>query len=124
LPPGSRIVLNTYGIPGWEPDTQEEIVGDCSNWCTSLLHVVPAQAAGVWQAPFGELTLSQTFQLLSGTLSSGGRTTPIEKGRLLGNRITFSAAGLEYVGRIEGDRIEGTPISGGGPQSWTATRNR
>ncbi len=122
LPPGTRIVLNTYGIPGWEPDAKEVLVGECSNFCTSMLHIVPAPVAGVWQLPFGELTLIQQFQMISGTLSSGGRTNPLGSGRLRGDRITFSVAGAEYTGHAKGDRIEGNRDSGGNRQSWTATR--
>ena len=122
LPPGTRIVLNTYGIPGWEPDAKEVLVGECSSWCMSMLHIVPAPVAGVWQLPFGELTLIQQFQMVSGTLSSGGRTTPLGSGRLRGDRITFSVEGAEYTGHAKGDRIEGNRDSGGNRQSWTATR--
>jgi len=60
--------------------------------------------------------------MISGTLSSGGRTTPLGSGRLRGDRITFSVAGAEYTGHAKGDRIEGNRDSGGNRQSWTATR--
>jgi len=124
LPPGTRIVLNTLDIPGWEPDAKEMVDGDCESWCTSLLHIVPAHVAGVWRLPFGELTLKQQFQIVSGTLASGGRTTPIDNGRMSGDRIAFSAAGVEYTGRVVDDRIEGSPSSRDNPQSWTATRRQ
>jgi hypothetical protein len=122
LPPGTRIVVNTYGIPKWQPDTEERVVGDCGNWCNSMLYIVPARVAGVWQLPAGELTLGQQFQMVSGTLSSNGRTVPIDRGRLRGDRITVSIAGVEYEGRVTGDRIEGTTGSGTSRQNWTATR--
>ena len=122
LPPGTRIVLNTLGIPGWEPDAREVLVGDCASWCTALLHIVPARVAGVWQLPSGELTLAQQIQMVSGTLSSGGTTAAVANGRLRGDRITFSVAGVEYTGRVTADRIEGTAGSGGNPRTWTATR--
>jgi SAM-dependent methyltransferase len=122
LPPGTRIVLNTFSIPGWEPDAKDVIVGDCSSWCMSLLYIVPAHVAGVWQLPSGELTLTQQFQIVSGTLSAGGRTTPIDNGRIHGDRITFSVAGVEYVGKAQRNRIEGSTSSGATRQSWTATR--
>ncbi|MBI4476575.1 MAG: methyltransferase domain-containing protein [Acidobacteria bacterium] len=41
LKPGTRIVVNTFGIPGWEPDVTEQITGDCSSWCTAMLYHVP-----------------------------------------------------------------------------------
>jgi ubiquinone/menaquinone biosynthesis C-methylase UbiE len=43
LAPGSRIVLNTFSIPGWNPDFTERIPGQCASWCTLHLYVVPAR---------------------------------------------------------------------------------
>jgi len=123
LPPGTRIVLNTFDIPGWEPDAKDVLVGgECTSWCTTLLHIVPARVAGVWQLPSGELTVTQQFQKLSGTLSSGGTTAPVSNGRLRGDRITFNVAGVEYTGRVTGDRMEGSAGPEGGSRSWSARR--
>jgi hypothetical protein len=124
LPPGTRIVLNTLGIPEWEPDAREALVGDCASWCTALLHIVPAKVAGVWQLPSGELNLEQKFQMVTGTLSSGSDRVPVSDGRLLGEQISFKVGGEEYTGRVTGDRMEGTASSGGSKRSWTATRRR
>jgi SAM-dependent methyltransferase len=124
LRPGTRIVLNTLGIPGWEPDAQELIVGDCAGWCTVLLHIVPAHVAGVWRLPAGELVLDQQFQVVSGTLSSEGRTLALRDGRLRGDRITFAVEDVVYEGRVTGDRIEGTSGNGEHRQSWMASRSR
>jgi SAM-dependent methyltransferase len=49
LRPGSRLVLNTFGIHEWEPDVTEKIEGDCASWCTAMLYIVPAQVAGTWK---------------------------------------------------------------------------
>jgi hypothetical protein len=124
LRPGTRIVLNTYGIPGWQPDESETIQGDCSNWCTALLHIVPAQVAGTWLLPFGKLTLSQDVQMLAGTLSSADRSTPLDSGRLRGDEISFTVAGVNYTGRVSGDVMEVSTSSNGAPRAWTATRAR
>jgi SAM-dependent methyltransferase len=43
LKPGSRIVLNTFGVPGWKPDLTEQVQGECSSWCTALLYTLPAK---------------------------------------------------------------------------------
>jgi hypothetical protein len=123
LPPGTRIVLNTLGIPGWEPDAREVLDGECESWCNSLLHIVPARVAGVWQLGTGELTLTQQFQMISGTLASGGRNAPVVNGRLRGDRIMFNVAGTEYTGRVNGERMEGS-TTGGAQQTWTATRKQ
>ena len=72
LTPGSRIVSNTFGIEGWAPD-ETETLPSCNDWCTALLWIVPAKVAGKWRLAQGDLTLEQTYQVLSGTLGN----TPI-----------------------------------------------
>ena len=61
--------------------------------------------------------------MISGTLTEGGRTTPIVNGRMKGDQITFTAGGTEYTGRVNGARIEGTVTSAGQVAPWTATRS-
>ncbi len=119
LKPGSRIVLNTYKIPGWEPDVSETITGDCQSWCTSMLHFVPANVAGAWKLPTGQLTLSQSFQMLSGELVTGGSKTPISDARMRGDEIAFTAGGVKYTGRVSGKSMSGKRSDG---QAWSATR--
>ena len=43
LPPGTRIVVNTFGIPEWTPDVTEQI-DNCASWCTAMLYRVPPRA--------------------------------------------------------------------------------
>jgi SAM-dependent methyltransferase len=117
LPPGTRLVLNTFAIPDWEPDYQERLEGDCSSWCTALLYYVPAKVAGTWQLDKRELKIEQNFQKITGTLSTGSNTTAIE-GKLEGDRISFTAGGVSYSGTVRGNTIEGTS----GTSSWRATR--
>jgi hypothetical protein len=112
--PGTRIVSNTFTMEDWQPD-QSETVPDCSSWCTAHLWIVPAKVAGAWQLPQGTLTLTQEFQMVSGTLGS----TPISGGRLRGDALTFTVGNTVYNGRVEGNTIRGT-VSGGG--AFTATR--
>ena len=122
LKPGTRLVMNTFGIPEWDADVTETITGTCVSWCTSLLYYVPAQVAGTWKVPQGELTLTQTFQKVTGTLTAGGATTSIANGRLRGDQLTFSVEGTEYSGRVAGDRIDGAQVTGGSKRTWTASR--
>ncbi len=124
LKPGTRLVLNTFGIPDWDADVTETIGGTCPSWCTSLLYIVPAQVAGTWKLAQGDLTLTQTFQKVSGTLSSGATTSPIANAKLRGDQLTFTVDGTEYTARVTGDRIEGVAMSGNGKQRWTASRPR
>jgi hypothetical protein len=119
LRPGTRIVNNTFNVTGWDADASETIEGTCTSWCTSMLNIVPAQAAGTWRMIGGELTLTQEFQKVSGTLG----TTAISGGRLNGEEISFKAGDTQYIGKVAGDRMEGTATTSGKSQSWSATKN-
>ena len=121
LKPGSRIVLNTYAITGWEPDEQYHVEGDCKSWCEVLLHYVPAQVAGAWRIGDAELVLTQQFQTVAGEYSVGATTTQVQ-GRLKGTEITMKVGDVDYTGTVKGDRIEGT--SGPNRRAWRATRTR
>jgi precorrin-6B methylase 2 len=118
LRPGTRIVANTFGIEGWEPDETKVYEDGCTSWCTIMLWIVPAQVAGTWKTPQGDLSLTQEFQMLSGTMG----TTPVLKGRLRGDQIVFAAGGAEYTGRVNGNTIQGTVKTADGERKWTATR--
>jgi Methyltransferase domain len=123
LAPGTRIVSNTFTMGDWTPD-QTAAVGDgCTSWCTALLWIVPAKAAGAWTWKDGDLTLTQDFQMVSGTLRHGAASTPIADGRLLGDRISFTAGGTAYTGKVNGGTIEGTATTGSSSVGWTATRS-
>ena len=117
LKPGTRIVSNSFDMEEWKPDQTEQVSG-CSNWCTAMLWIVPAKVGGTWKTAQGELTLKQTFQMLSGTLKNGNVTTPVT-GKMNGDQIMISAAGTEYMGQVKGDAIDGT-VKGGA--KWSATR--
>ena len=41
LRPGTRIVVNTFGIPDWEPVATETLGGTCTSWCTAMLYRIP-----------------------------------------------------------------------------------
>jgi len=119
LRPGSRIVSNTFGIEGWTPDETSTVGGDCSAWCNALLWIVPAKVDGTWQMPQGALTLTQDYQMVSGTLGS----MPIANGKLRGETLTFTAGGAEYTAKVAGNRMDGTMKSGAASTPWTATKN-
>jgi SAM-dependent methyltransferase len=121
LRPGTRIVSNTFSIQDWTPD-KTETLNDCTSWCTAMLYIVPAKVEGTWRLPQGELALKQNFQLVSGTLTTAGKSIDVT-GRLRGDQITWTAGGQEYSGVVRGNRIEGTTGTGSGSNSWTATRN-
>lgn len=118
LKPGTRIVSNTFDMGEWKADETATASG-CESWCTAYLWIVPAKVGGTWKLPQGELTLKQTFQMISGTLKSGNNTFQISNGKLNGDQISFTAGEAQYSGRVSGNSMEGTIKSGG---KWTATR--
>jgi hypothetical protein len=118
LKPGTRIVSNSFDMEEWKPDQTENVEG-CSNWCTAHLWIVPAKVDGAWKLPQGELTIKQTFQMISGTLKSGNGSSPIN-GKMNGDQISFSAGGIQYSGRVNGNTME---VSGGG-NKLNATRGK
>ena len=120
LKPGTRIVANSFDMEDWKPDETAKVDG-CSNWCTAYLWIVPAKVGGTWNLSQGELTLKQTFQMISGTLKSGNNTAQITNGKLNGDQITFTAGGAQYTGHVNGNSIEGT-VKGGSNGKWRATR--
>ena len=124
LKPGTRIVSNSFTMAEWTADetaTASEAEG-CKSYCTAYLWIVPAKAEGTWQLPQGELTLKQSFQMVSGTLKSGNGTATITHGRLRGDQISFTAGGAQYSGHVSSNAIEGTVKSGGTNSKWSATR--
>jgi hypothetical protein len=120
LKPGTRIVSNTFDMEDWTPDETITVTENCESWCTALLWIVPAKVDGTWRLPQGELAITQSFQMISGTLASGGSSTPIS-GKLRGDGITFTAGTAQYTGHVNGSTMEGT-VTGGNGGSWKATR--
>jgi len=115
MKPGTRIVSNTFTMDDWTPDETSNVTEDCTSWCTALLWIVPAKVEGTWAMPQGALTLTQKFQMVTGTLGS----TPIADGRLRGDEITFTAGGAKYTGKVNGNSMSGTNGAGA---KWSATK--
>ena len=121
MKPGTRIVSNTFTMGDWAADETATVTDDCISYCTALLWIVPAKVTGTWQLPQGDLTLKQDFQIISGTLASGGNPTQITNAKLRGDEISFTASGAQYTGHVNGNVIEGT-VKGGSDGKWRATR--
>ena len=124
LAPGSRIVANTFGIDGWQPDLRASVDPntDCESWCEALLWIVPAKVHGTWEWPGGALVLEQTYQVVTGTIRRGDVTASITQAKLHGDEISFIAGGLAYTGKVKGNVMEGTATTPAGTTVWRATR--
>lgn len=120
LAPGTRIVLNTFGIEGWEPDYRTSLPqgSECDSWCDILLHIVPAKVAGTWTMANGSLVLTQQNQMIHGTITANGETVAISQGRVNGEELSFTAGANTFTGTVKGNRLEGKL----GAAALTATR--
>ena len=108
LKPGTRIVSNSFTMGDWQADETSEVSAakGCENsWCTALLWIVPAQVGGTYTVAEGEVTLKQTYQMLSGTMRVGAKTFAL-KGKVKGEEISFSAGGKQYKGRLNGSQLQ------------------
>jgi SAM-dependent methyltransferase len=126
LAPGSRIVANTFGIDGWEPDERVTLppASECESWCEALLWIVPAKVAGTWAMASGSMTLTQEYQGVQGSVTTGGATHPVVMGRMRGEEIAFVANSLVHKGKVSADgrTIEGTITTPKGDIPWRARK--
>jgi precorrin-6B methylase 2 len=119
MKPGTRVVSNSFTMGEWKADQTVTASEGCTSYCTAYLWIVPAKVAGTWKLADGELTLRQDFQMLGGTLKTGGNSASISNARMTGDQISFSAGGVQYTGRVNGNTMEGTTKGG---TKWSATR--
>ena len=122
LKPGTRVVSNSFTMGDWKADQTETVSEGCNSYCTAYLWIVPAKVGGRWQLPDGELTLKQSYQMVTGSLKSGSATAQITGGKLHGDQLSFSAGGVQYTGHVNGDTIEGTAKGSSRSGTWTAHR--
>lgn len=123
LKPGTRIVSNTFRMGSWEPDDTATVEDDCTSWCTALLWIIPAKVEGSWNLGSGVLTLSQEFQMVSGTVAQGNVSTALAGARLRGDEIRFTVGESVYTGRVTGNTMAGAVQTGQKTGKWTATRS-
>ena len=111
LAPGTRLVMNTFDIPDWAPDAKETLGEGCVSWCTAHLYYVPAPVEGRWATNRGELTLRQAFQMVAGTLTTGGVELAVS-GRLRGTELTLDLDGASLRATVNGGRLDGAQLTG------------
>lgn len=115
MKPGTRVVSNSFTMDDWKADQSIEVTENCnSSYCRAHLWIVPAKVGGSWKLSDGELKLNQTFQMLSGTLTRGGKSVDVSDAKMNGAEIAFTADGRSYSGKVENNRITGS--------DWTAER--
>ena len=120
MKPGTRVVSNSFDMGEWTPDQEVSASGQCESYCRAMLWIIPAKVAGTWKMPGGDLTLTQNFQMVSGTIGISGGNLPIANGKMNGNQIAFTVGDRIYRGSVTGNRMEGTHSDG---SKWQATRS-
>lgn len=120
MPPGTRIVSNSFDMGEWEADETVEAVEGCASYCRAFKWIVPARVAGTWRIDGTTLELTQSFQLLEGSLHDGASTQPIRDARLEGAQVRFTVGDDRYVGQVDGNRMRGT-VNASRP--WQAVRS-
>jgi SAM-dependent methyltransferase len=131
--PGARVVSHDFAISNWTPDAAERFDVPEKNHgrggeSSIYLWIVPANAAGRWQATLGEgaraevieLSIGQQFQFIEGALHAGSRNIGLRAAKLSGDRISFELpddAAMRRTtavidARIEGDRMLGSVSMG------------
>jgi len=125
LQPGTRVVSNYFTMGDWRADrsaaaTEKE---GCTAYCVAYLWVVPATVEGAWHTPQGELTLRQSYQMVTGSLKADGKEIAV-KGRLRGDWLSFRAGSSQYSGRVDGDAIKGAIKADRAHRQWSAIRKK
>ena len=137
LKPGTRIVSHDFDLGDWQPDQKTSIRKNVFLW------IVPARAAGRWQARLElppierllELELTQRYQDVSAHARLNGVPSQVWEAKLVGDRLSFvvvdttdrdNEAGFYFDGRVSGDVIEGEVARGVGSTratyGWRAIR--
>jgi len=122
MKPGTRIVSNSFTMGDWESDESASAKDDCTSYCTAHLWIVPAKVGGVWASGKDTIKFAQQYQMVYGTLTAGGRPSPVLNGHLRADAISFTAGNSKYEGKVSGNRIKGTVTTGGKTSPWVATR--
>jgi hypothetical protein len=130
--PGTRLVTHQFTMGSWEPDDASTVDSR-----PGYLWIVPAPVSGPWKltttdargAAETNLSLSQVFQNVTGTVRMSAMDGRLRNVRLWGDRLSFDMMDERgvlraYDGRVKGDRIEGsTRAADGAVGTFAATRN-
>ncbi|MGH8623063.1 MAG: SAM-dependent methyltransferase [Burkholderiales bacterium] len=147
LRPGTRLVSHDFDMGDWKPDTYLKVdakdkYGGSGGSSEIYLWIVPARVAGLWRwelpvsgKPLAyEVKLEQNYQVITGSVSVGGRAARLQIARLRGDQIRFSfTAELsgapvkhEFSGKVAGETVTGSArLSGArlqGQHDWNAQR--
>jgi phospholipid N-methyltransferase len=116
MKPGTRVVSHAFTMGEWEPDETM-----AHQYSKAYFWVVPAQLEGTWvinglQGGPIRMNVSQSFQHIGGSLTSGSQTFAMLGARVSGEEVKFQFITPDrkmhaFSGRMEGRRLTGTIVS-------------
>jgi SAM-dependent methyltransferase len=125
--PGTRVVSHSFTMDDWEADEISSMDGR-----RAYFWLVPANVNGGWTLETGsdksDLSIEQRYQKIDGTVGLGHTQGGLRGARLSGANITFAYVGndgvkRDYVGRVNGGKMEGTFRGDNGTDGrWSATK--
>ena len=128
LRPGTRVVSQAFDMGDWLPDSVVTVRSREVAATPVHLWVIPADVAGRWmltvdadgaRAERLRLDLTQDYQVARGTADS----VRLERVRLRGDSLSFSAGGRRFAGRVSANEARGTVTAGDArPRPWRAVR--
>lgn len=124
LKPGSRVVSHAFTMGDWQADAHRTVKLNGNSY-EVYMWIVPAQVAGNWTWEDAgkkySLRVDQSYQRISGTISSGSWSSPIRNGALEGSAMRFTVdvpqqgggkLATTWEGRVEGGQIQGRSVVG------------
>ena len=110
--PGTRVVSHSFTMEDWQPDEVSSMDGR-----RAYFWLVPANVMGNWSLELPgqklDMTLEQTFQKISGSVTLQPIHAGLRDPQLHGSAISFSFVGQDgmrrdFAGRVSGARMEGS----------------
>ena len=127
MQPGTRLVSHQFTMEDWQADETSYL-----DFRPAYLWIVPAQIHGGWQMTLADgarvnLDVDQTFQKIRGAVGFGPVRAGLREPTLRGDNISFSLIDQkgqqhDFVGKIVGDKMDGTVRAGGSNGNWSAAR--
>jgi SAM-dependent methyltransferase len=112
MKPGTRVVSHMWDMGEWEPD-EAFVVGDGE----AFLWVVPARVAGRWTLRDdrffeGEVSITQEFQRIGGTITVRGTTRPLLGAYVSGATLGFTFQDADGAIKIVRAQVDGGKLRG------------
>lgn len=125
--PGTRVVSHSFTMEDWDADEISSMDGR-----RAYFWLVPANVNGGWTLDSGgdkvEMSFEQRFQKIEGTVGLGHTQGGLRDARLRGFNISFAyvdnnGVKRDYVGRVNGGRMEGSFRGDNGSEGrWSAAK--